>query len=477
MSQDPRQPKKVERDWYSVSVVSAKRTFQLLIFVVLVIGAAAFYQQWENDRKRELAAGLIEEATELAARIQERNDYEQVRREYHTAWDSLESARNALNEQRYPEAVSLGRDSVRELESVLQGDIIEVEGQGRFIAVEGNVEYRRGDRGAWKRAQGQDTVRPGDWVKTSAGASAQIVFPGGSEYFLSANTLVNLTVRTDRFGRQENVASMEFGAVQLSTGENNSRVDTPKAQARLESQSSGEVSFDRDRERAEFKNYGGTMEVEAEDGSTRLLLASQQVVQEGDALSATMALPQRPRLVSPSDDRDIDLKEEEVRLTWAEVPGAGSYHLQISGSPLFASRIIEDPERNKNYATLGLQREGVYYWQVAAVSSTGAVGPWSEPRVFKVANFRRADPNDTTPPALSIDDVQTFGSLLIVTGRSEPGVTVKVNGEETEVMPDGSFSKTIQVSQEGFSFVEVEAVDERGNQASEQRRVFFDSSY
>ena len=54
---------------------------------------------------------------------------------------------------------------------------------------------------------------------------------------------------------------------------------------------------------------------------------------------------------------------------------------------------------------------------------------------------------------------------------------VMVNGEETEVMPDGSFSKTLQVSQEGFSFVEVEAVDERGNRASEQRRVFFDSSY
>ena len=115
---------------------------------------------------------------------------------------------------------------------------------------------------------------------------------------------------------------------------------------------------------------------------------SQQVVQEGDSLSAAMALPRRPRLVSPADDRDIDLKEERVRLTWAEVPGAGHYHLQISGSPLFASRVIEDPKRSRNYATLGLQREGVYYWQVAAVASSGAVGPWSEPRVFKVANFR-----------------------------------------------------------------------------------------
>lgn len=477
MSQKPRNPKKTEREWYSVSVVSAQRTIQLLIFVVMVIGAAAFYQQWENERKRELAAELIEEAEEFTTRIEERPDYQQVRREYHTAWDSLEAARNAFDEQRYPDAVSLGQDSLSELESVLQADTIAVEGRGRFVAVEGNVEYRRGDRGAWKRARAQDTVNPGDWVKTSAGASAQIVFPGGSEYYLSANTLVNLTVRTDRFGRQENVASMEFGAVQLSTGENKSRVNTPKAEARLESQSSGEVTFDRDRERAEFKNYGGSMEIEGSDGSTRLLLASEQVVQEGDSLSATMALPDRPRLVSPADDRDIDLKENEVRLTWAEVPGAGSYQLQISGSPLFASKIIEDPQRDKNYATLGLQREGVYYWQVAAVSSNGAVGPWSEARVFKVANFRRADPNDDTPPALSIDDVQTFGSLLIVTGRSEPGVTLTVNGEEAEVQPDGSFSKTIQVSQEGFSFVEVEAVDARGNTASEQRRVFFDSSY
>ena len=111
MSQEPRQAKKMERDWYSVSVVSAKRTFQLLIFVVLVIGAAAFYQQWENGQKRQLAADLIEEATELTARLQERGDYEQVRRAYYRGWDSLESARSALEEQRYPEAVSLGRES------------------------------------------------------------------------------------------------------------------------------------------------------------------------------------------------------------------------------------------------------------------------------------------------------------------------------------------------------------------------------
>lgn len=477
MSQSPNRPKKLEREWYSVSVSSAKRTIQLLIFVVLVIGAAAFYQQWENERKRLLASDQIEEATELTARIAERPDYQQVRREYHRAWDSLESARGAFEEQRYPEAVRLGRDSIRELESVLQTDQIAVTGSGRFVSVEGNVEYRRGDRGAWKRARPQDTVNPNDWVKTSAGGSAKIVFPGGSEYTLSANTMVNLTVRTDRFGRQENVASMEFGAVQLSTGENKTSVSTPRAEARLESQSSGEVNFDRDNDRAEFKNFGGTMEVQSEDGGTRLLMASEQVVQEGDTLSATMALPDRPRLVSPSDDREIDLKDGQVRLAWNEVPGAGSYHLQISGSSLFASKIIEDPDRDRPYATLGLQREGVYHWQVAAVAGNGTVGPWSEPRVFKVADFRPADPDDTTPPALSIDDVQTFGSLLIVTGRSEAGVKLAVNGEEAEVQPDGSFSKTLQVSQEGFSFIEVEATDPRGNVATEQRRVFFDSSY
>lgn len=477
MSRNPQDRQQKEREWYSVSVASAQRTIQLLIFVVLVIGAAAFYQQWENQRQREQAADVIEQASELTARIEERPDYEQVRREYHGAWDSLESARSAFEEQRYPEALSLGRDSLSELESVIKAETIAVEGRGRFVAVEGNVEFRRGDRGTWKRAQAQDTVNPDDWVKTSAGASARIVFPGGAEYFLSANTLVKLTVRTDRFGRQENVASMEFGAVQLSTGENKSSVNTPKAEARLESRSTGEVSFDKDRDRAEFKTYDGTMEVEGADGSTRLLMASQQVVQEGDALSATMALPERPQLLSPGDERDVDLKDERLRLAWAEVPGASTYRLQISGSPLFASTILEDEDRRQNSATLGLQREGVYYWQVAAVSGDGAVGPWSEPRVFKVADFRRADPDDTTPPSLSIDDVQTFGSLLIVTGRSEPGVSLTVNGEEAEVQPDGSFRKTIQVSQEGFSFVEVEAVDARGNTASEQRRVFFDSSY
>lgn len=481
MSQNPRdrrdEKKEREREWYSVSYQSIKRTVQLLVFVVLVIGGAAFYQQWEHERKRDRAETLIREATELTLRIADRADYEQVRREYHTAWDALAAAEAAFEDEKFAEAISLGERSSSELESILQADEIAVEGRGRFVAVEGNVEFRRGERGAWKRARAQDTVNPGDWVKTSAGASAKIVFPGGGEYVLRANALVNLTIRTDRFGRSENVADVQFGTLQLSTGQSRSRVTTPKAQAQVETDTEATVAYDRENERAAFDVVAGSgMEVTSENGQSRFLSPLDRVVQEGDTLSATISLPDRPRLVSPADDRDVDLKDEEVRLTWAPVPGAESYALQISRNPLFASKIIDDDERRISHATLGLKREGVYYWQVAA-KSDDAYGPWSEPRVFKVANLRRADPNDATPPPLAIEDVQTFGSLLIVSGRTEAGVTVEVNGEAAEVLPDGSFSKALQVDQEGFSFVEVTATDARGNTASEERRVFFDTSY
>jgi len=73
-------------------------------------------------------------------------------------------------------------------------------------------------------------------------------------------------------------------------------------------------------------------------------------------------------------------------------------------------------------------------------------------------------------------DYETGSEADVAQQLTDAGVQV-LSGETAEVQPDGSFSKTIQVSQEGFSFVEVEAVDERGNQASEQRRVFFDTSY
>ncbi|MEM8929835.1 MAG: FecR domain-containing protein, partial [Acidobacteriota bacterium] len=413
---DPRHPKRADRDWYSISVVSIRRTVLLLLTVVAGISGAFAYQQWQASEQARRAAATFERADGMALQIEERADFDQVRREFFSAWEDLEAGRQAFEDERYAEALDLGARSVGEFERILGKDQADAASRGRFLTVTGNVEYRRGERGAWKRARPEDVINAGDWVKTSAGGSAEILFPDGSEYVLRANTMVNLSLQTDRFGRSEQVADMKFGWVELSTQDNSGTVKTPKSSAKVEGSSEAMVAFDQQRNEARIAAYSGSVEVTAENGQSRKLRALEQVVQAGDLLSQPSALPQKPRLNFPPTDRQFDLADGEIRLSWRSVAAARSYKLQISRSPLFASNIIEADGRPGTSARLGLRAEGVFYWQVAAVGPDDVPGPWSAPRSFQVARLQRSSENDDTPPPLFVEDVQTYGRLLIIAG-------------------------------------------------------------
>lgn len=469
--------KRNDRDWYSISYESVRRTVMLLLIVVGSIGGAFAYQQWENRTRASRAEIKLSEATNLSRQIEDRADYDQLRREFFEAWENLDAGRKAMEEQRFGEALNLADNSYSVMRSILEREEGEAERQGKFLSVQGNVEYRRGERGAWRRAAVDDLVNPGDWVKTSAGGSASVRFADGSEYTLRANTMVHLGTQTNRLGRNEQVAEMAFGWVELSTEGNTGRVKTPKSEAQVRSSSEAMVSYDREKKQSLFAAYRGGVEVVSENGQSQTLSALQQVTQIGDLLSAPTALPGKPRLSFPPNDRAFELDDKDIRLSWRSVPGATAYALQVSRNRLFANTIIDAPSRQKTSAKVGLRAEGVFYWQVASVGSDGARGPWSEPRAFHVKQTQQSSGDDTTPPTLRIEGVQSYGRMLIVNGRTEKGATLTLNDEEAAVQSDGSFSQTLKVDEEGFVFVKAVATDGAGNQSREERRVFVDSAY
>ena len=79
---------------------------------------------------------------------------------------------------------------------------------------------------------------------------------------------------------------------------------------------------------------------------------------------------------------------------------------------------------------------------------------------------------DKTPPQVDLEDVRAYGSIVIMNGRTEPGATVEVNGEDTSVNADGTFTKTVQLAAEGWSFVEIRARDAWGNETVRKQRVY-----
>ncbi|MEL7058721.1 MAG: FecR domain-containing protein, partial [Acidobacteriota bacterium] len=463
-------------DWYSVSVESMRRTLAVLLAVIAMIGMAFAYQQWASAEQRRRAFDTVSRAAELAGQLAERPDFAQIRREFYGAWEDLEDAEEALEAENFATALARGQRSLLEFERVAQRDDADAADRGQFLGVAGGVEFRRGERGAWKRARAQDFIYFGDWVKTSAGGSAEIVFPDGSEFTLRANTMVHLTSRTDRFGRNEQVTEMSFGWVELATDDAPSKVATPKSEAEVRGSSSALVAYDRDGNTSRFAAFTGSVEVRAENGQTRELASLQQVTQTGDLLSEASSLPRRPRPVSPADGRTIRLGVRELRLDWGGVAGAASYDLRVARNALFAASLVEDEERQRTSARLGLRSEGVFYWQVAARDAAGLRGPWSEPRSFRVARPEGGDRDDGVPPPLRIEDIQTYGSLTLITGSTEAGAEVTVNDEVASIDADGAFQHTMKLSTEGFTFVDIVATDRFGASTREQRRVFIETT-
>jgi hypothetical protein len=165
----------------------------------------------------------------------------------------------------------------------------------------------------------------------------------------------------------------------------------------------------------------------------------------------------------------------QVVLAWNPVPGAGRYALQVSRNHLFVDNVIDVGNRTRTRATLGLRGEGTFQWRVAAFKD-GVQGPWSRARKFRVASFRSGlGEKDKTPPELDLADVKSYGSIFIVGGRSEPGARIEINGEQVKTEADGSFTKTVQLSKDGWSFIEIRVRDASGNETLRRHRVFVEN--
>ncbi len=472
-----KQRRDIERDWYSVSVTSLRRGMTLIALVLALIGSFLIYQQWEQRTRRDRAERAIQEARDLAYSLEKRDDYDQIRIEHHIAWEDLKDAETEFEAERYGVALNRARAAAREMDRIFDLGQEGSERKSRFLSVQGGVEYRRGEQGTWRKARTNDSLNPGDWVKTSDDGTAEIRFPEGSTYVLRHNTLVHLGTLISSPSGGEAVANLEFGWVDFNTGQGSSKIKTPKSEAILEGDTEATVSYDPNQAAGHYTTYAGGAQVTSTTGQTRQLGALQQVDQKGDQLSPPRPVPPSPELIQPVPNSEIDFDtQKEIRLSWKSVPNAVRYALNVSRSQIFAANIIEDTDRSKPSARIGIRGEGIFYWRVAAYDRNGSQGAWSETRSFRVAALRGVSGiEDRIPPELVIDEVQTYGSLVLVNGRTEPGASVAINDERASVELNGSFSKTIQMTQVGFAFITIVATDAWDNKNEVKKRVFIDA--
>jgi hypothetical protein len=466
------------RDWYKVSVETLQGLAVLVLLVITAGVTFVVFQRWQLHGMEQEAARLIDEASVLVQQLRGDPAVDDFRNEYQAGRRSLEEARTSYAAKQWEPALEAARRSREVLLSIIdaardQGE----EGEAQVIAVSGAVEMRRGSRGEWDEARARVTLRTGDYVKTGPAGSAEIMFADGTLYTVRPDTLLLISPSRGEGRTAERAVQLEYGWVNLNTGQQGSKVATPRAEARVHDESEAQVTYDQQTAEARFAAFRGEVEVATESGASRRLEALQQVTQKKDLLGETNRLPATPVPRAPADNVEVDIEDtHELVLSWQEVKGARGYNLQVARNRLFADNIIDVHDRRKASATLGVRGEGSFVWRVAAVAADGTAGPWTAPQRFRVATFRgRPGEGDEIPPKLEVQDIQAYGSIFIVSGVTEPGASVTVNGEAVTVEADGSFKKTIQIWQQGWEFLVVTARDVAGNETRRRHRVFIEN--
>ncbi|HEX2163834.1 MAG TPA: FecR domain-containing protein [Thermoanaerobaculia bacterium] len=465
--------------WYSVSV-DTLRTFGLVLATLAVVAGGWFgYRWWESHSLEREAAALIAQAKQVSERLAARP--EMAGGEYAAGLSLLGEAEEAYARESFEHAAAQARRSLAVLDSILDSLAGGEGGEAHFIAVHGNVQLRRRESNVWQEARSRESLAPGDYVRTAANGSAEILFADGTLYTVRPNTSLIVSATRGGDGGAERSITIDYGWVNLSTSRRPIRVDTPEAQARVAEESDAYVAYEQEAERGRFGTLRGSMEVEGRDGERVRVDESQHVVQRGGELSAPRPLLPAPELVAPPESHELSrARDETVVLEWEPVEGARGYRLEVARDSLFVDRVIEDAGRPRTRATLGIRGEGSFEWRVAAEGGDGELGQWSPPRSFRVAALgsggRDGDNDgDREPPPLEIGEAQGYGNIFIVSGRTEPGAIVEINGESVSVDASGAFNKTIQLTGEGYSFIVVEARDAWGNARQRRQRVYVDA--
>ena len=465
------------RDWYSVSVDTLRAWGMLLVLVVLAGGGFLGYRYWQNHDLERRASEVIGEARSLVNRLQGESFATDLGTKYQGAVDTLGEASAAFKRAEFASALEQGRRSRALLQSIL-----DAAGGGRggsaaaqFISVQGRVEFRRGDRNVWEEARPRVALQPGDHVRTGGNGSAEIMFLDGNLYTARPDTqlIINRSQgRGSPLGEQS--IRMDYGWVNLNTSRQGGKVATPAAEARVGGDSEATVTYDAEARTGRYAAYRGSLEVASAAGEERKVGALEQVVQRGERLDAPEKLLPAPSLLKPEDNAAYALdQDQELRLEWQPLDGADGYALQVSRNHLFVDNMIDVANRTSTHATLGVRGSGSFVWRVAAIGPKGTQGPWTTARSFRVAALpTEGEASDKDPPPLELEEVRPYGSIFIVAGKTEPGALVDVNGEPVQVSADGTFTKTVQITQEGWSTIEIRARDAAGNETVANPRVY-----
>ncbi|MEO6326101.1 MAG: hypothetical protein ABIT01_01885 [Thermoanaerobaculia bacterium] len=457
-------------DWYYVSKASMWKW--LLVFVVLAVGiVGGIYAMGRRDDPVKRAESEIATAEQLIVKAQLSPQAPQLKNEIDAASRKVADAHALLDDAHPVEALASAREA-SSLARRVSAD--STHSDASILETEGKVEVQHANRASWEAAKNGQKLFDGDFLKTGATGTVDVMSSDGTLYRIKHETLfevhrTNVSIGPGGVSSPRSEVKLVVGVIDTSTGENGrSIIKTDAGTADIGARSNVAVDVDSSKNTS-VSNFRGTTTLSTQSGEKVVLSDHERVtaLRSGAPMAAKIKLPDAPAPMRPDNNVVFDLaKKAPVSIKWTKVADAAHYHLQIARVRLFVpdSLVVDLLDRKAPEAVIGVNEEGSFYWRVAALSKTNQSSEWSETRRFKVLGANAVAGPDSIPPDLVLQRPQVIGSLVIITGKTEPGATVTVNGEGADTDISGNFKKTISINQEGLSTIVVKATDGAGNE-------------
>lgn len=381
-------------------------------------------------------------------------------------------------DEKWNESLSVMQRTVTDLLMMRGNREVEPGGKptAKLTSVVNTVKTKRSGEIVWRGTDPGTNLYDGDGVQTAKRSNALITFNDKNFLRLGENSLVMIR-RMERdaiLPQNQSVVVMAEGEVwgrieQTGTERAYLEVSTPAADTRIRSHAgAGEAEFKisiNPDQSSTISVFKGQVEVAAKGESIIISENQQTAIKLGAAPSAPEMLLDRVALNGPAPDSSFAYRDLPPRVTfaWQPLPGIETYRFMLARDPEFRKLVIETAVNGDHFLHGNLGR-GSYYWRVRA-QREDREGSLSESRALTMVQ-------DSTPPTLRV----SFPPAVIredkytISGFTEPGARVFVEGKTVVANAEGAFSMQLNIKR-GLNVVVVESVDAAGNVAYRSKTI------
>ena len=347
--------------------------------------------------------------------------------------------------------------------------------QAHFTALDGTVRIKKANGNSWIKADYSVPLEKGDVVQTGSEGMAKVVFNDGTSYTVKQDSLIVVEENSANDQQQTNVAvAVSTGTVDLSTATysqgSKSQVIVAGATASLSPESAAQVHNDPKANRHEILMKKGTGEV-TRNGETVKLANWEKVSFQGQQSHLEKAkeigppTPIAPANMAPLFSSGESMKD--VSFSWTRMANAVGYRLRISRNPYFSSTLV-DKKVNTAAVTVTSLGEGAYYWMVQSYDAAGKESVESEKNRFTIISKGK----QTEAIELELDPFVQHGHVIEVTGKTQTGARVMVNGSEVPMVnSDGGFHYFTPPLPTGEAVITVTAQTAQGGVNTQQQKI------